>query len=68
MHMRRFSQLTNVHSKSHKHHVAMQAIFFAFYNFFRKHEALKGKTPAMKSQLADSVWSLRELIERAAIA
>jgi len=38
MNMRRFTRLTNAHSKSLKHHEAMQAIFFAWYNFCRKHE------------------------------
>jgi IS1 family transposase/transposase-like protein len=66
MTLRRFTRLTNGHSKSLKHHAAMQAIFFAFYNFSRKHEALKGKTPAMASGLADKVWSIKELIELAA--
>jgi hypothetical protein len=47
MNMRRFTRLTNAHSKSPQHHTAIQAIFFAWYNFCRKHEALKGKTPAM---------------------
>jgi hypothetical protein len=37
--------VTNAHSKSLKHHRAMQAIFFAFYNFCRKHETIK-QTPA----------------------
>lgn len=63
---RRFTRLTNAHSKSLKHHVAMQAIFFAWYNFCRKHETLKGKTPAMTSGLADKVWTIREMLERAA--
>jgi hypothetical protein len=30
---------------------AMQALFVAWYNFGRKHEALKGNTPAMASNL-----------------
>src|SRR5450432_245161 len=47
MTMRRFTRLTNAHSKSHKHHVAMQAIFFAWHNLCRKHESLGGDTPAM---------------------
>lgn len=68
MTLRRFTRLTNGHSKSLKHHAAMQAIFFAWYNLCRKHEALKGKTPAMASGLADKVWSVKELIERAAEA
>lgn len=65
---RRHTRLTNAHSKSLKHHVAMQAIFVAFYNFCRKHETLKGKTPAMASGLADKAWTIRELLERAAQA
>jgi transposase-like protein/IS1 family transposase len=68
MHMRRFTRLTNAHSKSHKHHVAMQAIFFAFYNFCRKHETLKGQTPAMASGLAVAPWKVGELLEIAAQA
>ena len=51
--LRRFTGLTNAHSKSLKHHVAMQAIFVAWYNFCRKHETLKGETPAMASGLSD---------------
>lgn len=49
-----------------KHHAAMQAIFFAFYNFCRRHETLKGNTPAMASGLTDKMWSVKELLERAA--
>jgi transposase-like protein/IS1 family transposase len=66
MSMRRFTRLTNAHSKSRKHHVAAQALFVAWYNFARKHETLKGKSPAMASGLADHVWSVRELLERGA--
>jgi hypothetical protein len=44
----------------------MQSLFVAWYNSGRKHEALKGKTPAMASQLTDHVWTIKELIERAA--
>jgi IS1 family transposase len=68
MTLRRFTRLTNGHSKSLKHHAAMQSIFVAWYNFGRKHEALKGSIPAMASGLADKVWSVKELIERAAVA
>lgn len=44
----------------------MQALFVAWYNFARKHETLKGKTPAMASGLADTVWSLRDVLQKAA--
>jgi transposase-like protein/IS1 family transposase len=66
MSLRRFTRLTNGHSKSLKHHVAMQAIFVAWYNFARKNEALKNQTPAMANGLSDHVWTIKELIERAA--
>jgi IS1 family transposase len=65
MNLRRFTRLTNGHSKSLKHHVAMQAILFAWYNFVWVHSAIKA-TPAVASGIADRAWSLRELIERAA--
>ena len=68
MTLRRFTRLTNAHSKSLKHHTAMQAIFVAWYNFARKHEALNGSTPAMASGLADKAWTVKELIEKAADA
>jgi transposase InsO family protein len=67
MSLRRFTRLTNGHSKSLRHHTAMQALFVAWYNFGRKHEALKGSTPAMASGLTDHVWTIKELIEKAAI-
>ena len=65
MSLRRYTRLTNAHSKSLRHHTAMQALFVAWYNFGRKHETLKGKTPAMASGLTDHVWTIKELIERA---
>lgn len=63
---RRHTRLTNAHSKSPKHHVAMQAIFVAFYNFVRPHQTLKGQTPAVAAGVADHAWSIRELLENAA--
>ena len=64
MSLRRFTRRSNAHSKSLRHHTAMQALFVAWYNFGRKHETLKGKTPAMACGLGDHVWMIRELVER----
>ena len=36
MHIRRFTRLTNAHSKTPKHHAAMIALFTAWYNFCRR--------------------------------
>jgi len=67
MHCRRFTRLTNAHSKTARHHEAMTAIFVAWYNFCRKNMALdKGTTPAMAAGLTDSVWSLEKLLREAA--
>lgn len=67
MHLRRYTRLTNGHSKSLKHHKAMLNIFFAWYNWARVNSGLEGKqTPAMASGLADKKWTLKQLLERAA--
>jgi hypothetical protein len=44
----------------------MVALFVAYYNFARKHETLKGKTPAMAVGKAIKVWTIRELLTAAA--
>ena len=63
LNLKRFTRLTQAHSKSLKHHVAMQAIYFANYNFCRVHSSLKGKqTPAMAAGLADRQLKLVELL------
>lgn len=61
MSSRRHTRLTNAFSKSMKHHVAMQNIFVANYNFCRKHGTIK-KSPAMASGLVDSIWSIQTLL------
>lgn len=62
MSMRRFTRLTNGHSKKIENHGHALAVFFFYYNFCRRHESLKGQTPAMSAGLADHVWSLEEMI------
>jgi transposase-like protein/IS1 family transposase len=65
MHVRRFTRLTNAHSKSLRHHKAMQALFVAWYNFCRKHETIK-TTPAVAAKLVGRAWTIEELIVQAA--
>jgi len=61
MHMRRFTRLTNAHSKKIENHIASIAIHYLHYNFCRVHETLR-VTPAMEAKVADHVWSIAELI------
>jgi hypothetical protein len=63
MSMRRFTRLTNAHSKKIANHAAAVSLHFAYYNLCRVHSSLKrGQTPAMAAGVTDHVWSLEELI------
>lgn len=62
-HVKRFARLTAAHSKSVKHHEAMQAIYFCFYNWCRKHETIK-QTPAMAAGIADKQWTILDLLAK----
>ncbi|MEO0531526.1 MAG: IS1 family transposase, partial [Planctomycetota bacterium] len=68
MHVRRFTRLTNAHSKSLQHHKAMLAIFFCWYNWCRVNTGLETKktTPAMATGLTTKAWSIKQLLEAAA--
>jgi hypothetical protein len=65
MQLRRFTRLTDGHSKLWRNHEAAIALFFAYYNFCRVHSTIK-TTPAAKAGLTDHVWSMSELIEKVA--
>jgi IS1 family transposase len=58
---RRFTRLTNAFSKKVENHAAAVALFFMYYNFGRKHQTL-GTTPAVKSGIADHIWSIEEIV------
>lgn len=61
MSMRRFTRLTNGHSKKIQNHCHAIALHYMHYNFGRKQVALKG-TPAMAAGLADHVWTIEEIV------
>jgi IS1 family transposase len=65
MHVRRMTRLTNAFSKKRENHEAALALFFAFYNYCRRHMTIE-TTPAVAAGLTDHVWSLRELLENTA--
>ena len=61
MSMRRYTRLTNAHSKKIENHIHAFAMFTMFYNFCRIHSSLR-VTPAMASGVSDHVWSLEEIV------
>ena len=61
MGMRRFTRLTNGHSKKVDNHRHMVALYFFFYNFCRIHATLR-VTPAMESGITDHVWDIADMI------
>ncbi len=68
MHVRRYTRLTNAHSKTVRHPTAMTALFVAFYNYCRNNSACGKKTaPAMAARLSKHVWTIKELLESAAV-
>lgn len=62
MSQRRFTRLTNAHSKKIQNHEAAIALHMAHYNFCRVHSSLK-MTPAQAAGIADHAWSVGELID-----
>lgn len=67
MTLRRFTRLTNGHSKKTRNHDAMLGLYFAWYNFVRKHSTIK-TTPAVKAGIVPTQWSLEKLLTIAAAA
>jgi IS1 family transposase len=70
MSMRRFTRLTNGHSKKVENHCHALALYFLHYNWMRPNQALEGKTPAMAAKLATAKLTMADLvgmIDRAAL-
>jgi len=63
MHMRRFTRLTNGHSKKVANHVHMVALYTLFYNFIRTHSKLR-MTPAMEAGIATTFLTFADVITR----
>jgi IS1 family transposase len=61
MSMRRFTRLTNGHSKKLENHGHAIAIHYMYYNFGRINQSLR-VTPAMEAGISDHVWSIEEII------
>lgn len=61
MGMRRFTRLSNGHSKKIQNHEAAIALHFMHYNFCRIHQTLKC-TPAMEAGVSNHLWEIEEII------
>ncbi|MBI4886180.1 MAG: IS1 family transposase [Acidobacteria bacterium] len=61
MSMRRFTRLTNGHSKKVENHLHALALHYVHYNFSRVQRALGG-TPAMVAGLAQRPWSVEGIV------
>jgi IS1 family transposase len=61
MHMRRFTRLTNAHSKKFENHGWAVALHMTFYNFVRIHSTLR-MSPAMAAGVADRLWEMTDIV------
>jgi len=60
MHNRRFTRLTNAHSKKIENHGYAFALHAVYYNFSKINQAIR-VTPAMEAGISDHVWSMEEI-------
>lgn len=64
MSSRRYTRLTNAHSKKLENHCAATALFVAHYNFVRRHMTLR-VSPAMAAGVSPTLWSVDDLVAAA---
>ena len=62
MNNRRYTRLTNAFSKKAEMLAYSVAITFMYHNFVRIHQTL-GMTPAMKSGITASKWSVEDMVD-----
>ena len=62
MHMRRFTRLTNAHSKKFENHCHMVALYTVWYNFARINSAVK-MAPAMAAGISDTLWDMADIVK-----
>jgi IS1 family transposase len=61
MGLRRYTRLTNAHSKKLENHCAALAIYFMHYNFARIHSTIRC-SPAMAAGVTAHLWSIEEIV------
>ena len=62
MGMRRFTRLTNAHSKKLENHGHAVSLYFMHYNYCKIHSTLR-VTPAMAAGLSKTVWEVEDLLK-----
>lgn len=61
MHMRRFTRLTNAHSKKFENHAWAVALHVMFYNFVRLHSTVR-MSPAMAAGIEARLWEMSDIV------
>lgn len=61
MHMRRYTRLTNAHSKKFENHCHMVALYTVWYNFVRINKAVK-MAPAMAAGVSKTLWTMDSIV------
>lgn len=61
MHNRRFTRLTNGHSKKLENHALMVALYTVWYNYARINSAVRC-SPAMAAGLSSTLWSMADIV------
>jgi IS1 family transposase len=61
MSMRRFTRLTNAHSKKLENHEYAVALHVTFYNFVRMHSTLR-MSPAMAAGISGRLWDMSDIV------
>ncbi len=69
MQQRRFTRLTNAHSKKAENHAHAVSLYFMYYNFCRPHSTLTKDhprhyptTPAIAAGVTDHIWKVEEIL------
>ena len=61
MHMRRYTRLTNAHSKKFENQCHMVALYTVWYNFVRINKAVK-MAPAMAAGVSQRLWEMSDIV------
>jgi len=62
MSMRRFTRLTNGHSKKIENHIHAISLHYMYYNFAKIHSTLRC-SPAMAAGVSNALWSIDDIVK-----